>query len=321
MHKLKHFITYWCLSEGIKNILKKILIHKRKKIMPSELKKEEVALDLEKKQSLEITSFEQENIKFKNIHKGQRVFILATGPSVQKQNLLCLENEICIAVSQFFLHKDIKTIAPQYHVLAPWHPPFGFKDAELVFKGFQDNYSSNTTFFFGHTNYEYSIKNFLTQNPRLAPKNTYYLNYTNPFTLTEENYLDHNIWDLMQVLFYPRTVIYSAIQLALFMGSKEIYLIGCDHDYLLDTKRVSNHHFYKEEEGISDVEHLSAFTTERWFEEYYCRWKQYRLMKEYASLNNCQIINATEGGMLDVFPRMNLSQVCFSKKANYWTKL
>ena len=72
----------------------------------------------------------------------------------------------------------------------------------------------------------------------------------------------------------------------------------------MDIKRITNHHFYEESQGISDVEHLRQFTSEKWFEEYYFRWKQYRLMKEYLNHKGVFIYNATRGGMLDVFPRV-----------------
>jgi len=72
---------------------------------------------------------------------------------------------------------------------------------------------------------------------------------------------------------------------------------------------VTNHHFYKESEGISDVKHLSEFTTERWFQEYYMRWKHYRLIRDFLSSKNVCIYNATKGGMLDVFPRVSLDEI------------
>ena len=80
-------------------------------------------------------------------------------------------------------------------------------------------------------------------------------------------------------------------------------------DYLKDVERVTNHHFYREEDGVSDAEHLGSFTLERWFLEYYLRWKQYRLMREYLESKGVRVFNATTGGMLDVFPRVDLASL------------
>lgn len=245
----------------------------------------------------------------KNKHKGERCFILATGPSVQTQDLSVLAGELCIAVSHFFLHKDIRLISPRYHVLAPYHSPFTFSDIKKVFDGFSERYSDEVTYVFGHRPYKYSVFNFLKQFPDYMPKEYFFVDYTLSRPLSDDNYKQASSWDITSEPFQIRTVIYSAIQLGVYLGCQEIYLVGCDHDYLQDTKRVSNHHFYPEHEGVSDVEHLSCFTTERWFEEYYFRWKQYRLMREHLNNVGCKIFNATKGGMLDVFQRIDLPVV------------
>jgi uncharacterized iron-regulated protein len=39
------------------------------------------------------------------------------------------------------------------------------------------------------------------------------------------------------------------------------------------------------------------------------RWKDYRLMNEYAASKGVKIINATNGGLLDVFERRELTQL------------
>lgn len=261
----------------------------------------------------EVASIAKKNSIFKNKHQGERCFILGTGPSINQQNLSLLKGELCFAVSHFFLHQDIKTIAPKYQILAPYHPPFNFQTLEKVFSGFDAHYTKDVTYFFGYRPYKYSIYNFLQNNPQYQKENNYFLDYSYSQILDEKNYLNSELWDICKSPFQIRTVIYSALQLSIYMGCKQIYLLGCDHDYLRDTSRVMNHHFYKEEDGVSDVEHLSCFSTERWFEEYYFRWKQYRLMREYATTNNIEIYNATQGGMLDVFPRVDLNDLFENK--------
>ncbi len=252
------------------------------------------------------------NTKFKGSHKGERCFILASGPSIAKQDLTGLQKEITIAVSHFNLHKDIKAIRPKYHVLAPQHPPFNYTDSSMYFSSFQSSYSDNpVTYFFGVNNYLYSYQNLLKARPDLMPVqgNVHYLNYSKTKIMDEENLDDPSLWDISLIPFAPRTVIYSAIQIAAYMEFSEIILLGCDHDYLTDMKRTSNHHFYTEESGISDKAHLESFNSEMWFREYYYRWKHYRLMSESLAKRNIQILNATLGGMLDVFPRVELSSL------------
>jgi hypothetical protein len=106
-----------------------------------------------------------------------------------------------------------------------------------------------------------------------------------------------------------RSVVYGAVQLAAYMGFTEIYLIGCDHNYLQELGQNAVH-FYEEKKGNDkDAQHLEAFSTEKWFFEYYSRWRDYRLMATYLEQRGTQIYNATNGGMLDVFPRKSLNEI------------
>ena len=286
-------VAYWTIPPAIQHLLGECM-------KSVQLKSKDLSCDCG------LRDLVARNSELKDRHKGERCFILATGPSVKEQDLTVLQGELCIAVSHFFLHKDILLIRPRYHVLAPYHPPFTFEDIKKVFDGFNNFYSDDVIYLFGHYPYDFSVYNFLQINPIYTRENSYFIDYTHSYPLDEDNYMNSMVWDIMKSPFQVRTVIYTAIQAAVYMGCTEIYLIGCDHDYLSDMKRVTNHHFYKEEEGVSDAEHLSTFNSERWFEEYYFRWKQYRLMHKYVEGHGCKIANATKGGMLDVFPRVDL---------------
>lgn len=276
--KLKQICTKWILPRGFIEIYK----------------------DLKKyfyKDSLH-RSFNRRDI-------DKRCFILASGPSINTQNLKLLENEDVIAVSHVHRHPDINIIKPKYHVLAPFHHPFKFDDAKKYFDDFKKFYQpKNIKIFLGYRPYIYSFKDFLNQTNEYSQFEFEYINYSNSTQLDEANYKDYDLWDIGKKPFGCRTVVYSAIQLAWKLGYREIYLLGCDHDYLLNLDRVGEHRFYSDKDGISDKEHLSEFTSERWFYEYYMRWKQYRLMKEFLNEHGVEVFNATNGGMLDVFPRV-----------------
>jgi hypothetical protein len=282
---MKVFLKHWFLPIGFQQIIKRKPTIKYPKIVADTTK----------------------NTKFKNIHQNKRCFILASGPSITKQDLKPLKNEICIAVSSFFNHPDINFIQPKYHVIAPMHSPFTFVEGSIVLNGLKEKYNYPIDIFIGTKGYKYCYFECIKEKNINLNQNIYPINYVNAEFLNENSINNLNSWDLTKNPFASRTVIYSAIQLAFYMGFNEIILLGCDHDYLNDTNRTENHHFYKEDESFSDKKHLSAFTTEKWFLEYYNRWKDYRLMDEFLKKKNVQIINATEGGMLDVFPRKKLS--------------
>lgn len=254
------------------------------------------------------------NKAFKNIHKGERCFILATGPSISTQNMAQLAGETCIAVSDFHLHPQAGAIAPEYCVNAPMHAPYDVDAIEASIGGARRTYSGDTKYFFGHAPYQYAWHSVFQENAALMPEHTHYINYSGAGRLDEFNFRNSGNWDLAGTPFACMTVVFSAIQLALYMGFSRIYLLGCDHDYLqrmILGQGFDNHHFYQDEDaGLKGtVQQLESFTLEQWFEQYYFRWVQYRLMLEYARENGHEIFNATNGGMLDVFPRARLDDV------------
>lgn len=252
--------------------------------------------------------FDLENLsKFKNIHRGQRCFILASGPSIKEQDLTVLENEFCIAVSQFFLHPDIATIKPQYHCFAPQHSPFDDSTSKIIFDNYSKCYKFPVKCFIGTSSYNYSYSTFLERNPQYNIDASY-INYEAAPDLDEHNYTNSEIWDITKRPFGLMTVVYEAIQVANYMGFTEIYLLGVDHDYINDLQR-DGHHFYAESQSYSDKEHLSEISLERWFLIYHTRWKQYRLMRIYLDSIGVKVFNATPKSMLDVFPKVNLEDI------------
>ena len=258
--------------------------------------------------SLEIKRLFQKNKRYYNIHAGQRCFILGTGPSINKQDLKPLRNEICIAVSEFYLHPDISTISPAYHVEAPNHAPYDFGGIRTGFERYKKYYSDNVKFFFGYTPYKYSFLNFLEQNPKFKNDNICFLNYNYAPVLDESNYCKTALWDITKRLFGARTVIYTAIQLASYMGFSNIYLLGCDHDYLSSFDHRRSLHFYDDSQSAID-DGLEWPNKEQLFLSLHHRWQHYRLMQQYLTQKGQSIFNATHGGMLDVFPRVDLDHV------------
>lgn len=251
------------------------------------------------------------NTVFRDRHRGERCFVLATGPSIGRQDLRPLRNEVCIAVSYFFLHPQAREVDPLYHVDAAAHEPLGFDDLAAEIEGIRSTYT-RATLFFGHSPYERSVRNFLRTRPDLDGSDVHYLDYCASPLLTEETVRDSTHWDLTQPLLGARTVIYSTIQLAAYLGCSEIYLLGCDHDYLTEFSRGRTQHFYRPEHGHDDAWDWPS--AEELFLAYHYRWKHYRLMADYLRERGTTVYNATEGGMLDVFPCVSLADVLAERR-------
>lgn len=111
--------------------------------------------------------------------------------------------------------------------------------------------------------------------------------------------------DCSMTLFQGYTVTYVAMQLAFHMGFREIGLIGCDHSFAVSgpaNKTVVA--------GAADASHFDP--------NYFAngaRWqlpdlieseRAYLLAKKIFGEFGGRIVNCTDGGRLELFPRMNL---------------
>lgn len=225
--------------------------------------------------------------KLQNTANVKRCFIVGTGPSLTKKDLLLLKNE-----KTFCLNSGVKLIddniwIPDYYVIQD-KESFKLLEKEII--------SKNEKYFHGNVFIGSSIplKNY-----------SHFKHYEYPL-----NILDHKRYhkkgfgkfkysgDIYREIDDFYTVAISAVQIAIYMGFKEIYLVGCDCNYKLDKK-------YSVEYGRKDpyIEVLGD-----------------RFIYSYHQLNNfissvdVEIYNATRGGMLEVFPRKNIEDVVNEEK-------
>lgn len=162
-------------------------------------------------------------IKFKDIHKGERCFIIGNGPSLRMEDLDTLYdyNEICFGVNRIYLSYPNTKWRPNYYVAV---------DTLIVQNDRQKIQSMEGTKFIRHF---YKMDNIwkkeseyefcgLTARPG-EPK----------FSL-----------DIVDGIYIGNTVVYDAIQIAVYMGFEEIYLLGVD---MTSGKRAEEEgaHFYK----------------------------------------------------------------------------
>jgi len=234
-------------------------------------------------------------------HSGERCFILATGPSIKKQNLLPLKNEKCIAVSNFFVHPDFSIIEPEYYCIAPYHHPL----TEEAWQSWMDELAVNVKkshLFFGINDLK---RNMVGE--RFSGNPVSFID----FSASPQDVIENGL-DLSRRTFPVQSVSIMALQIAIFLGFSDIYLLGCDHDWLLHM--YESRHFYDENEHAFTK--ISGENME-WEEsdlELECRsyinlWQQYKILRHIALIKEINIFNATEGGMLDVFKLKQLSDV------------
>jgi hypothetical protein len=256
-------------------------------------------------QAIERLQIIQANSRLKDRHAGQRCFILATGPSIKDQPVRQLAGEHCIAVSNFFVHPDYRAIRPRYHCIAPFHAP-------ITEDGWQD-WLKEASAATGDSSLLFGLPD-LARNTRqgyFANREKFFFNFGASLDHVEA----HGV-DLTRMVPWPQSVTIMALCGALYMGFKEIYLLGCDHDWILHLN--SSRHFYDEAEHALNrggYNEWSAPALDTYFQDYTQLWKQYRVLGRIAQARGCRIINATRGGLLDVFPRAPFEKVLLQKAA------
>jgi hypothetical protein len=223
--------------------------------------------------------------RLKNKHKDERCFIVATGPSLIINDLEKIGDEITISMNTICLaFKDTK-----------WRPTYyGIQD-EFVYQKMQKyieeldvdcKFISDTIL----KKFNFEILN----NQYIFP--LHMLHHTMP---NNKNYNTKFSANAPAAIYSGHTITYSLIQIAVYMGFKEIYLLGADCHYGDNTK----HHF----RDYDIVDPAFGIAGQRMM-------TAYKVAKKYADKHNIKIYNATRGGMLEVFERVDLDEVLNDKK-------
>lgn len=227
----------------------------------------------------------KENEKFRNIHQGERCFILGTGPSLKELDPKLLSNEITFGVNYLYKGKIVDELEPQYYCLY---------DENFYFKHLNDTKEvieklPRTTFFFRTNAIDVMQKN------NLNGHNIYYQ------SCKVFQYKDFISVDMTRNMTAPYNVVLGCIQTAMFMGFKEIYLLGCDFNSFASLKLE---HFY-EQNNKPPREMTLGFEL-----KYYSlvTYHHYALNK-YAENNGIKIYNITPNSLLDAYPRKHMNEV------------
>lgn len=230
---------------------------------------------------------EEENVQklreLQNIHAGKRGFIICNGPSLNPKDLdkIHLNNEISFASNHIDKIFD-KTI---------WRPTYYTVMDETIHKNLLNvihNIPAKNKFF--------RIENCIKIK---ALNNAIFLNAVGDRKLLENPKFSENCDD---VIYTIATVTYSMIQLFVYMGINEIYIIGCDNYYskeILKDGTIIDHNVQSYFEGTEKkrINNGAAAT-----------WEMnvaYEYARKYADKNGIKIYNATRGGYLDAFERVN----------------
>lgn len=216
---------------------------------------------------------------YQNRHKGQRCFIVATGPSQSIEDINKLKGEITFSVNSIYTcFSD-----------TDWRPTYYCVQDRVVYekncKGI-DELKAAQRFISD------SIPQAYRKGDILYPTNERFHHCFNGYKF-RIRFSD----DSSKVVFAANTIVYSAIQLAVYMGFSEIYLTGCDCNYT-SPKKHFNHDTNEKIESKIKLDEIGNLML-----------ASYRAAKKYTDTHPVKIYNATRGGKLEIFPRVNLDDV------------
>lgn len=104
--------------------------------------------------------------------------------------------------------------------------------------------------------------------------------------------------DISEGIYEGMSVTYSMIQIATYLGFREIYLLGVDHNYtaLNTDEGDKKSHF----EGMKKIDSTSLYPA-----NFLIMNQAFEVAKRYAENHGIKIYNATRGGKLEIFPRVD----------------
>lgn len=228
---------------------------------------------------------------FQNTHNGERCFIIGNGPSLTIDDLNCIKkNGIPSFVSNnFFKLFDSTDFRPEYYVITDI---LNLDKHDLVFE-------------------ETTKACFIEITYRNAPINMDKVYFFEQSMWANYSFFSYKALfsDDIAFTYESGSVSYTMMQIAVNMGFKEIYLLGMDHNFPLlithDGRLTRNsgktHHFYK------NTNPSQVCYTKDLFEAG-CAYA-----KEYCKIKGAAIYNATRGGKLEIFDRVDFDNL-FDKR-------
>lgn len=218
--------------------------------------------------------------------RGRRCFILGGGPSLATADLARLRGEVTIGSNAIFLLTERTGFTPMFYTV---EDQLVAEDRALRINGLRgmtkifpralscclcDDESTVWV------NFLYKYEGF----PKFSP-------------------------DLLHVAYWGGTVTFFNLQLAHFLGCREIYLMGVDHSYqvpvglngdMIVSQSPDVNHFHPDYFGPGFRWHDPKL--ERMEAAYVCA-------REFAARVGMQVLNATDGGKLEVFPRVDFNSL------------
>ena len=223
--------------------------------------------------------------ELKDSKKGKRCFIIGNGPSLCAADLNCLKNEDCFAANKLYKIYSYTDWRPTYYTVVDWHG---------IGQDTADSLGANILF----------LGDYYWRKHRPQGNNIIVF-YGNRLLDTKRESFRFSE-DISKQIYLGATVTFTNIQIACYMGYSEIYLLGVDHNYayvqdtsgkVIRNQEANHSHFFRDEQSKHVYGDIDGMTN------------AYLKAKEYADTHGIKIYNATRGGKLEIFERVDFDEV------------
>lgn len=230
----------------------------------------------------------QRNKSLKKIYNGQRAFVIGNGPSLTLEDLDKMSKEITFACNNSIQLWD-KT---------KWRPTC-FWGADHLFIDKNVNTEEKLQYILKNCTYMFTnFRSGLYEKYRYVYDNLMYLYlYKTKELMFSE--------DISEKTYSVGSSIFVLLQIAIYMGISEIFLVGCDYSFRQELRKdgsLTVNNDVQTHMKLMDQEKNSRYCVDLIMEEYLCA-------KAYADIHGIKIYNATRGGKLEVFERVDFDSL------------
>lgn len=236
--------------------------------------------------------------KLKNKHNGDRCFVIGMGPSLSKEDLDLIKDEYSFGCNKCYLIFDETEWRPTYYSVADHLVVENVKEEILKIV---DNENIVCIF-------DEQIREQFKENLDIT--------YVKQLGI-DDNKEGYKFSDnLLRGFYSGTTVSYRMLQMAAYMGFKEIIILGMDFSFAIPEKKIQPSNEKVKDEVLVNLDEVNHFHKdyrkegEKWtVPKLDVQLKAFQAAKEYAEKNEVKIINASRNTKLEVFQKVKLEDI------------
>lgn len=264
-----------------------VFVTERPDLNLSDFYKENICCDLYRNRHRRL-----EELKLKDAFNGRRCFIIGNGPSLKIEDLEKLHDEITFASNRIYLLFD-KT---------NWRPDYYFCIDRITYHNDLEKIKEI------ETGKKFVYSQVVERYGDAVDETVYYIDRKKSrFSYTDKDFEDLKFSsDITQNTYQGGSVSYDMMQFAAYMGFKEIYLLGMDNTYSRE-KDINNKKIFNDCVNHFSDEYEKGFSN--YVVDIYYLNRAWETAEAYAGAHGIKIYNATRGGKLETFERVDFDSL------------